>query len=741
MKPRDEDEPENFGAASNPESPPRSRAVTAMELFDTGVIQSHLPSLSETEEQVTESVLGEVGHPSIMEAKPKTKVARTNIVVRDEGDTGAASSSDTAAEAAFNCTTLEEDRMRVTDKRQFVYPWERGPMKQIFGDSSLIKKPKLSVQPSPLNSLKVAVGFDSLTKATAYIEKEAAQFTSGIFISVVHSSVDIDHKAEKVKKRVEAVENWWGLVSKDLSASLIGRKVIDETIHELYDDYGRELLDACFGLKSPDTLRKRFLSMKAFFDWCSLECDQPALPLRESHAWKYIRHLKATGAPATKATTFMEALRFCWYIIGMDGGDEIQASLRARGLSSQLFVTKRPWRPADLLTIQEVLRLHSFLESSEHHLVDRIIVGHLLHLLYVRARWSDLFQVRNGIVDSQRMFFELETQIHKSAKRAETRSKLLPLVCPCVGVDGKDWVAIYLSLRERSGLAMPGVEDVCMMPAPSGSDDAMWSSRPLSSEEGACFLRKLLGAPKTQERRLSSHSMKSTAISWTSKFGLNFEARALLARHSSSVSNPTALHSRDLLSPVMRSFVHLISEIHGGQFVPDATRSGMLTPKPSSAAVPSTPVGQQVQLNVTEDHRDASRVLQVIHCKSSDEEETNVSGVQEAEGEGSALGSFEKVSTANPSSVEAISGDEFSSTSESNADDSSSGDEEHRIIDIYQHYGQADPLQFDFYINNTSCVLHCVGKEGRFKCGRLVTKTYSRVFELNGIRCSRCFDV
>ena len=117
MKPRDEDEPENFGAASNPESPPRSRAVTAMELFDTGVIQSHLPSLSETEEQVTESVLGEVGHPSFMEAKPKTKVARTNIVVRDEGDTGAASSSDTAAEAAFNCTTLEEDRMRVTDKR------------------------------------------------------------------------------------------------------------------------------------------------------------------------------------------------------------------------------------------------------------------------------------------------------------------------------------------------------------------------------------------------------------------------------------------------------------------------------------------------------------------------------------------------------------------------------------------------------------------------------------------------
>ena len=88
---------------------------------------------------------------------------------------------------------------------------------------------------------------------------------------------------------------------------------------------------------------------------------------------------------------------------------------------------------------------------------------------------------------------------------------------------------------------------------------------------------------KTGERRVSTHSMKSTAISWTSKYGLSFEARALLARHSSSVSNPTAMYSRDLLSPVLRSFIDVIERISDGQFAPDRT------PRTPGVAAPGTP--------------------------------------------------------------------------------------------------------------------------------------------------------
>ena len=716
---------------------------SAMELFRAGVIQGQSGSNSAIEDgALSERLSDDAVVPAVMESKPKAKPVKQGVVVRDDGDTGASSSSALSAEVPFNNVTLEEDRMRCTDKRQFLYPWERGPLKRLFGDISVLKKPKLAVQPSSLNTLKVAVSIDSFTKATAFIDKVAVESSSAIFVGVVHSSVDIDHKTAKAQKRIEVVGQWWSLISQELRASNVGRQVVDEISQDRYDDYGKELLDACFGLKSPDTLRKRFLSMKAYSDWCGVELQQSWLPLRESQAWLYIKHMKDTGAPATRAASFMEAVRFCWYVIGIDGGDEIQSSLRAKGLSSQLFITKRPWRPADLLCIKEVLRLHSVLSSSEHNLVDRVIVGHLLHLLYVRARWSDMFSVRNGVVDRQHTFFELETQIHKSAKGADSKSKLLPLVCPCIGIDGEDWVSQYLAVRDEAGLEMPGSCDVCMLPAPSGSDMEPWSSRPLSSEEGARFLRKILDAPKTSERRLSSHSLKSTAISWTAKYGLNFEARALLARHSSSVANPTALYSRDLLSPVMRSFVVLLSHIQDGQFAPDETRSGMLTPKPVTTTTPGTPVSHGVQLRVDgEFQRPEVGEPQVIECKSSEEDEPPKVGVTEIEESPSEVCRQPAVESDVHPAVEEPLEDGWSSTSESNADDSSSSDEDGRIKDIYQHYGNHEPLQFDVFINNTSLVLHCVGATGRFRCGRLVTKTYSRVHELNGIRCTRCFDV
>ena len=37
----------------------------------------------------------------------------------------------------------------------------------------------------------------------------------------------------------------------------------------------------------------------------------------------------------------------------------------------------------DLLTVQEVLKLHEVLESENRHVVDRLFCGHMLHLLYM----------------------------------------------------------------------------------------------------------------------------------------------------------------------------------------------------------------------------------------------------------------------------------------------------------------------------------------------------------------------
>ena len=88
-----------------------------------------------------------------------------------------------------------------------------------------------------------------------------------------------------------------------------------------------------------------------------------------------VRWLKAVAAPATKATSFMEACRFRCFVIGVEGSNLVE--------SNQMKALKRPWRPADLLTVQEVLKLHEVLESENRHVVDRLFCGHMLHLLYM----------------------------------------------------------------------------------------------------------------------------------------------------------------------------------------------------------------------------------------------------------------------------------------------------------------------------------------------------------------------
>ena len=73
--------------------------------------------------------------------------------------------------------------------------------------------------------------------------------------------------------------------------------------------------------------------------------------------------------------------------------------LRIKGISAQMKASKKPWRPADLFSMDEVLKLHSILENTSISLGDRVMTGHILRLIYSRSRWSDLCQVSNLYID------------------------------------------------------------------------------------------------------------------------------------------------------------------------------------------------------------------------------------------------------------------------------------------------------------------------------------------------------
>ena len=623
-----------------------------------------------------------------------------------------------------------------TDLNPFKYPWEKGRLRKIFCNDPLVKVTSPKLKPGGRNFVQLGIEIDSSGHVSAKTSVRDACPPDPIFVGVVKKIDDVPMMEDRDSQRRRAIEGWWNMLSFSLVASAIGSKVTVEATADTVLECAHNILSAVFAVKSPGTLLRRLYSIQAFELWCADNLKEHWLPVTELKAWRYVCHLKDSSAAPTKASSFIEALRFAWFLLGAEGAGEAECSLRVKGISAQMRAGKKPWRPADLLHVDAVLKLHALLADPSKPLGDRIFSGHVLHLLYSRSRWSDLNSVTDVYLDGDTQFLEAYTRCHKGGRSAEMKSRLLPLVAPARGVDSTNWAVIYMQLRKLANLELaPGAYGP-MLPAPADEAATSWTSRPLTSEEGSCFLRKVLAAPKTAQRRLSTHSMKSTLMSWASKFGIPDNSRAVLARHVSSVSTATAVYSRDLLSPVLRQLDVMLASIRNGGFNPDRTRSGMMTPAATAAAAPMTPfVGHAPPAPVTPALRKDSPLCETPDVQGGDAAEAlsecnwemPFSPCDSVDGQGE------------PSRALSAQNEPDSDTSEEGSVQSSSSSEDESQAGMQRDFVFDPPS--DFYINTRSLVVHCSRLPGVLKCGRKISMSFSKVYELSGIRCSRCFDV
>lgn len=502
-----------------------SRFLRGFEMDDDGIALDDIRALGANS-------VASIPDSSLDEISPK----RARVELEDVSE-GAASSGDVAKVKSKAAAGLEHLALKSTDTKQFKLPWEKGVMARIFSEGSWSKFAGPKLVPGCSGAASLVLQVDDHSSMEPKIKFKEPPEVVGHFQHAVKKASDLSAQTVRARKRVQAINDWWSLISTKLSASTVGRQIEVDATSDNVHEVAFEILDACFALKSPGTLYKRYYGLKGFYDWHCKSFGMEWLPMTEGKAWAYVKSLKECAAPATKASTFIEACRFSWYILGLDGTGDVEASLRVRGVSAQMKAKKRPWSPADVLTILEVRKLHTVLEDEAIHKIDRLFCGHALHLLYSRSRWSDLVGVQHVFVDEDNAFLELKTQHHKGAVSAEMKSRLLPIITPCVGIVEGNWVATYLQLRKDCNLDLPGELPAPMMPAPADSEGAGWHQRPLSSEEGSEFLRSVLGVYKSSGRRISTHSLKTTSLSWTSKFGLSLESRALLARHASSLKH------------------------------------------------------------------------------------------------------------------------------------------------------------------------------------------------------------
>ena len=275
-----------------------------------------------------------------------------NIPVED----GKGQASSSSAGHGLPTSNLTSSSFRATAFNQFKFPWEKGNLRKVFGND--VGVPSMpSMKPTARHFLPLKIVVDDHAKLTPEIEVADLSNPSAVFVQVVKKGSNVAYLQERKNKREHALF-FWSLVSTCNKHSAVGRKITLEASEVDESDYAAEVLDASFSLKSPNTLLKRYYSVKGYHDWCKDIKGVDWLPMTEFLAWEYVRYLKSSQAAPTRAASFMEGCRFCWYILGVDGADAIETSLGVKGMTAQLKVTKRPWLTADVLTVAEVENLH-----------------------------------------------------------------------------------------------------------------------------------------------------------------------------------------------------------------------------------------------------------------------------------------------------------------------------------------------------------------------------------------------
>ena len=434
-------------------------------------------------------------------------------------------------------------------------PWESGFfVKNIFGEDVLGLSSDLRQDASWIEAVThvpvSTIAADGSNPASSGPELEPA------FVKCVKAIREQSFIEMREAEMKAAVTKWSLFLRSSLEHSVVGKQ-INSSPGEMLD-----IVRAAMGVKSPSTVLSRANSMLAFMRWHTLgPPNDEMLPLKEEAAWQYVSHLKESQASASKATSFVQACRFCHYVLGVEGALQVVSSRRVCGLADIQLSGKREAKQARPLTVKEAQDLHRVASSRARHLVDRIVASHLLLMMYCRCRHSDTVAVEDVLHDHSEGagYVQLRTKYHKGSKSAAKKSLLLPIVGSSAGVGAPSWVQSWWETRKMANLPVEGHLGTPLMPAPAPQSDTQSSARPLTSTEITAMLRSLLGV--FDDPRLTSHSLKTTCLSWCAKADVSREHRRILGRHTSAVVDADSIYSRDLMYGPVVSLEKVMSAI------------------------------------------------------------------------------------------------------------------------------------------------------------------------------------
>jgi hypothetical protein len=185
---------------------------------------------------------------------------------------------------------------------------------------------------------------------------------------------------------------------------------------------------------------------------------------------------------------------------------------------------------------------------------------------------------------------------HKTAGKFGSKSAL-PVVGHAYGISGAQWASGLISLRKELKLE----DSSGLLTVPRG-DGCGFTAKPMSGAEASIWLQELLvagGFAAESVADLTTHSLRTTMLSWCAKFGVREGSRRILGYHSKPKDIMMLEYSRDALSGPLGALGEVLDCITNGSFDPDSSRSGykrakvgaraslVLGPASSSSLVPA----------------------------------------------------------------------------------------------------------------------------------------------------------
>eukprot|EP00435_Cladocopium_sp_Y103_P064869 s704_g26.t1 len=230
----------------------------------------------------------------------------------------------------------------------------------------------------------------------------------------------------------------------------------------------------CLAGKATSTVGKRLGSMQRYVEYCAANCIS-AFPLDDANMYSYLSHLCGQpGAAGSSGKSFLEAVRFTSFMLGLRSEELRLISQRVAGLAELLMKRAPAIAQAAPLQADQVRKLERECCSSDS-LQDRILLGGILIMLFGCARASDMTRVVRVSIDRDTRpeadraptdpcgYIELSVLGHKGAHSSTHKRLLLPVVAPMVSLTGLPWWDSWMEARMALDLVVEGELDAPIM--------------------------------------------------------------------------------------------------------------------------------------------------------------------------------------------------------------------------------------------------------------------------------------